>query len=468
MKNVKESIYIYHTNDIHSHFENWSRISYFIDEARKRHEEAGESMLVVDIGDFADRMHPITEATNGKGNVRFLNDLQYDAVTIGNNEGISLSHEMLDTLYEEANFKVIVANVFHKNGEMLSWAVPFHIITLHNGLKIGLIGVTYPYQQFYELLHWQVTDPFEEVKKYMEQLQTQVDIIIVLSHLGLKNDQQLAMQNIDIILGSHTHHVLPEGEWCNDTLLCGAGKYGEYIGVVQIDIENETIIKTAKLIDVRTLEKCEEIETRIQEETKKSEEILSEPLFILQEDLRVDWFGDSTFSTLFVEGIKEWCDADIGMMNAGILLNSLQKGIVTKKDIHQTCPHPINLCRLQLTGAELIEVIRQANTTERKKLKLTGFGFRGKIMGEMIYSGLDFDKVIENKEERIENIKVNGCSVSEQQIYSIGTLDMFTFGYLYPEMATCPYKQYYLPEMLRDVLTWKLLKGNIIEISHIH
>ena len=34
---------------------------------------------------------------------------------------------------------------------------------------------------------------------------------------------------------------------------------------------------------------------------------------------------------------------------------------------------------------------------------------------------------------------------------------MFTFGYLYPELSTLPDKQYYMPELLRDVLTDMLI-----------
>ena len=44
-----------------------------------------------DIGDYVDRSHPFTEGTIGKGNTQLLNEAGYDAVTIGNNEGITMS-----------------------------------------------------------------------------------------------------------------------------------------------------------------------------------------------------------------------------------------------------------------------------------------------------------------------------------------------------------------------------------------
>ena len=66
--------------------------------------------LTLDIGDHIDRSNIFTEGTLGKGNVHLLNDAKYDYVTIGNNEGITLSHEELESLYIAANFEVIVSN----------------------------------------------------------------------------------------------------------------------------------------------------------------------------------------------------------------------------------------------------------------------------------------------------------------------------------------------------------------------
>ncbi|MCB2621777.1 bifunctional metallophosphatase/5'-nucleotidase, partial [Listeria monocytogenes] len=68
--------------------------------ADKEHQAA----LVFDIGDFLDRVHPLTEGTNGLANTALLNQLPYDVVTFGNNEGPTLAHEDLDKLYEHAVF----------------------------------------------------------------------------------------------------------------------------------------------------------------------------------------------------------------------------------------------------------------------------------------------------------------------------------------------------------------------------
>ena len=111
-----EVIHIYHTNDLHSHFEHWPRIHHFLHERKKWHEQAGEDFLLFDLGDHADRSHPLTEATQGNANVELLNKAGYHAVTIGNNEGITFPYEDLDHLYDHRQFEVLLANLYYEDG----------------------------------------------------------------------------------------------------------------------------------------------------------------------------------------------------------------------------------------------------------------------------------------------------------------------------------------------------------------
>ena len=113
-----ETIHIYHTNDVHSHLDSWPRTRSYLQERRAFHEQHDEACLIVDIGDFIDRSNIFTEATLGKSSITLLNEANYDAVTIGNNEGITLAKEALNQLYTEAKFNVIVNNLKKPDGKM--------------------------------------------------------------------------------------------------------------------------------------------------------------------------------------------------------------------------------------------------------------------------------------------------------------------------------------------------------------
>ena len=146
---MSEIIHFYHTNDFHSHFENWPRIVEFLKERRLLHQEMGDEAIFLDIGDHVDRWHPFSEGSLGKGNITLLNEAGYQYITIGNNEGITLPHDALDSLYEEADFEVLVANLYDENDVRPKWVTPYTIHTTEKGTRIAFIGVTAFFQKFY-------------------------------------------------------------------------------------------------------------------------------------------------------------------------------------------------------------------------------------------------------------------------------------------------------------------------------
>lgn len=461
MSNVK--LHLYHTNDLHSHLDQWPKIMGFLKQQQQIHDQDGECVIRFDIGDHADRVHPLTEGTEGRGNVQLMNEAEFLNVTIGNNEGITFSKEQLDALYDDANFQVVLGNLKEKNGGRPQWSKPYDIHTLSNGIKIGVIAATAPFRAYYELLDWDVHDPYDSIKEFAEEIRDEVDILILLSHLGLEADKQLAeeLDVLDIILGSHTHHVLPDGIRSSTGVTIGqAGKFGLYVGHMEIEWdekERKICHVKAEVIDVRHQAPDEESEQHLMHLTEKANENLQEIVTVLDEPLELEWFKKSSFTELLADAIREWCDSEIGMINAGLLLESLKEGPVTKGDLHRVCPHPINPCKLLLKGEYLKEMIQQAMTKELVNLEIKGLGFRGKVIGQMIFDGVETEgRMMDDGEYHVRRILINGQPLEQERLYSVGTVDMFTFGRLLPSVAYAEQKFYYLPEMLRDVLAWKL------------
>jgi 5'-nucleotidase len=110
-----------------------------------------------------------------------------------------------------------------------------------------------------------------------------------------------------------------------------------------------------------------------------------------------------------------------------------------------------------LKGEFLKEMIHHAMTRELANLEVKGLGFRGKVMGQMIFDGVEVEgEELQDGEFHVRDIVVNGNPIDTKKVYSIGSIDMFTFGRLLPSVNYAEAKIYYLPEMLRDVLAWKL------------
>ncbi|MEH7382837.1 bifunctional UDP-sugar hydrolase/5'-nucleotidase [Bacillus sp. JJ1533] len=458
-----ETVHIYHTNDLHSHFDRWPRITRYITEMRQFHQQNNEEMLLIDIGDHIDRFHPISEASYGKTNVKLLNQLQYDYATIGNNEGITMSYEHLDSLYEEAEFKVLLANLFDQNGKLPSWALPYDIYILPSGFKIGMIGLTVHYIGLYKLLGWNIKDALVVLRETLDELKNKADMILLLSHLGINEDEQIARDfpEVDVLLGGHTHHLLENGKRINNTLLCCAQKYGNYIGHVTLEIDTlqqKLIGSTASVIPTKSLPESNETNKVLSQYLVDSKQTLKEDVIaVIDEPLPSDWFAETSFSRLLAEVLREWCDGDISMVNAGLLLDSLQMGKVTREDLHRICPHPINPCKVWLKGDELKEIILQASTDEMENLRIKGLGFRGKVMGKMVYDGVELETTkFSDGVDHIIQIKINGEELNPDKTYSIATIDMFTFGLLFPVIRDAKDKKYYMPEFLRDLLAKKI------------
>lgn len=448
MTQEMEAVHIYHTNDIHSHFDNWPKISRLLLERRTSHTKAGEAFFAFDVGDHVDRSHPFTEGTHGKGNVELLNEAKYDAVTIGNNEGITMSKKALNELYDNAEFNIILGNLLDEDGVIPAWATPYHIYTTEQGTKIGVIGATAIYTSFYEELGWRILPPREQLRKIAAKISSETDIIVCLSHMGLAQDEKLAAESsfIDIILGAHTHHLLPEGKMVNGTLLAAVGKFGDYVGqvTVQFDTEMKSIAEMKAMIHPAThLPNHPEDVSRVNKYIAAGKVAMEEPVFYNPEHLQQNLFSTSPLSSFFGRALIAYTNADCALFNAGIFLGSLSKGWITKADLHALLPHPINLCIITLDGDELLDVYERSLNEDWPEIKIRGLGFRGELMGAIIH-----ERLYKNRHGKLF---AGNREVMSGQTYTLATLDMFTFGFFFPLLQNAP-KEYCMPDLIRDIL----------------
>ncbi|WP_163579308.1 bifunctional metallophosphatase/5'-nucleotidase [Gracilibacillus saliphilus] len=453
-----EHIHFYYCNDLHSHFDQWPNIVDYFNKKKKQHAQADEQSWRIDIGDHVDRFHPIAEAYNGKANVELLNAAGFDAATIGNNEGITLEHEHLYHLYDRANFQVTCGNLIPVNKDRPAWLQNSIKIKTKENLTIKLFGLTAPFNAFYNPLGWHVESPYDYLAREMRELREDADILILLSHLGFTEDQLIAERypEIDIIIGGHTHHILKNGEVVNNVLLTAAGKHGKYVGEVHIDWDhhlNKIVDKQAYTVETKYLSQDQDTVHRLAKLNDAAQELLNKPVTYIEKSLTVDWFEQTPIIESLTAKLKDWTNADISMLNAGILLENIAEGYVTYGDIHRICPHPINPCTVKLRGIEVLEVVRGAYDEALMHFELKGFGFRGKVLGKFVFSGIDIDTEIdEDGIEHVQHVHLNGREIEHDKIYTFATADMFTFGRMFPAIARSTTKKFYLPEFMRDLL----------------
>ncbi|WP_405156085.1 bifunctional metallophosphatase/5'-nucleotidase [Paenibacillus sp. FSL K6-0108] len=462
-----QTLTILHTNDIHSHFGSMSSIAAMI-----RHErEQGGEFLVVDIGDHMDRMAVETEGTLGSANVDVINLTGYDAITIGNNEGLTFTPEQLTQSYSGLLCPVVCGNVVDQATGLPPVWMKSSLILEKGPIRIGLLGATAPFTAFYELLGWDVLDPVETLREQVEALRPQVDVVVILSHLGISTDRRLAeqIQGIDVILGGHTHHVLEEPLVIGQTLLGAAGKFGQWLGKVVLERENEgnelTLVSSG-CVPVQRMLLEESVSLAIDTHRMEAERALGQTAVVTDRTLIIDYDHESPFASLLAQAVRQFTGAQLSLVNAGQLLGDLPQGNITKGMLHSLCPSPINACTICLNGSQIREALEQSLLPEFSRKPIIGFGFRGEILGTLCMDGMDVEYDPHSPPyEKIRAIYIEGEPMRDEQEYVVGTLDMFTFNVGYTSLALGRDTLYRLPEFIRDLLETELKRPGALDDS---
>ena len=251
---TKKQLVVLHTNDVHScimplneNLDNkdlagrggFVRRVNMIKEQRVLHPD----LLFFDSGDFSQGSGYYT-LFKGDVEVGLMNQMGYDAVTIGNHE-FDFGLENMARLFRMANFPIVCSN-YDFTGTPCDGLVKDYITINRNGLKIGVFALGAPLKGLVANKNCEgvkFLDPAETAKKYVKLLRKQekCDVVICLSHLGWEiseyPDQQFIREidGCDLVLGGHTHTYMPTLEYAPDKT--GKmipddqnGKHGVFIG----------------------------------------------------------------------------------------------------------------------------------------------------------------------------------------------------------------------------------------------
>ncbi len=235
---------ILHTNDTHSQIEPYTykadtnvggylRREALVREVRQQH----PNVLLVDAGDFSQGT-PYFNFYKGYVELHLMNEMGYDAVTLGNHEFDNGCAALAKRL-KKARFATVCANYDFKNKALAKVVKPY-VIVERGGCKIGIFGLTVDVSALVspetakDLVYH---DPVEPARKIVAELRRQgCDLIVCLSHLGVEehamNDFKLAEQvdGIDVIVGGHSHKEFAQPKMVKNTRICQMTNRGKCVG----------------------------------------------------------------------------------------------------------------------------------------------------------------------------------------------------------------------------------------------
>lgn len=220
---------ILHTNDQHSRIEPFeggrlkglggiARRAKIIEKIRKNEEH----VLLLDSGDIFQGT-PYFNYFGGELEFKLMSKMNYDASTIGNHDFDAGMDGLLKQL-PHANFPFLTANYDFSDTVLNGKFQPYKVFQKEN-IRIGVFGLGVELDGLVPAKLYgntQYIDPLKMATKYATILKEEekCDYVICLSHLGYKyssnrvSDQVLAKstENIDLILGGHTHTFMEQPE----------------------------------------------------------------------------------------------------------------------------------------------------------------------------------------------------------------------------------------------------------------
>lgn len=218
---------VYHTNDMH----NRAGVLDLLHRMRR-----ADPHLLLDVGDAIRGSNTVFHWSEP-----ILSRMQrsgYHAQTMGNREQHYLRFVQKLRAHERG-FPILAANLVDlRNPNHGLWRS--HLELTVGGIKVALIGATPP--QYRPGARLERTTglrfvPAEQcIPPLVEELRPRCDVLIFMSHLGLLADRELAprLNGVDLVVGGHSHDLLPVPERAGNTWLVQTGCYGRYLGRAEL------------------------------------------------------------------------------------------------------------------------------------------------------------------------------------------------------------------------------------------
>jgi 5'-nucleotidase / UDP-sugar diphosphatase len=228
--------------------------------ARGIRASAGRS-LWLDSGDCFQGA-PVFNLFKGEAEMRALSMAGLDGAVIGNHEFDLGSQNLFAQIDGWAQFPLLAANYLFEDPRnpdarsLRDVVRPFAIYDL-DGLRVGVIGMANwsSMTGIFEVGNSLGILPLEDatvVRQYVALLRPVVDVVILVSHLGLDEDEGLAasevddpnealpLEGVDLVLGGHLHivtnppKILPSDGRGNRTVLAHSGAFAKYVGRLDV------------------------------------------------------------------------------------------------------------------------------------------------------------------------------------------------------------------------------------------
>lgn len=432
---ITTHVTIGHTNDVHGHIQEdktnkeygYAKMATLI----KQWRADSPNFLLLDAGDTFQGTVFVNQF-KGESIVPVLNTLDYNAMAAGNHE-FDFGYEQLLKLAGLLDYPVINANVFKADGTELLPPVYYATIGNQKFAFLGFVTEETPILTHPDNVKGLTfRSPVEVAKRMVPELKKSVDHVIVVSHVGIETDREIAklVPGIDLIVGGHSHTPIRAPELVNGTYIVQDWEYGKSLGRADLYyLNNELVSFSGGLVEYdEQVAEDPQIAAMVKGITAQIDSVMNVVIAKSEVDLDGDRtivrkkesnLGNLITDTMLekTKSIKGY-EADIALTNGGGIRVQVKAGDITKKDLYSILPFPNTIVVLNATGKQIVEAIEngvsQVESGAGRFPQISGMSFR---YNPALPAG-----------KRVIELKIGGQPVDANKTYKLVTNDFIAAG----------------------------------------
>jgi 2',3'-cyclic-nucleotide 2'-phosphodiesterase (5'-nucleotidase family) len=379
---------------------------------------------------------PVSNLTEGRSTIDYFNAAGYAAAALGNHE-FDWGVAVLAQRAGQARFPFLAANVFYARSDSAPrWIQPTTIVRVagpRDTVTVGIVGfatratpiTTRP--KNVEGLEFR--DPVPELDRWVRELRSRVDFVIVIAHEGAACDSAGACsgeilnvarrmtEQPDLIVGGHTHQVVATR--ANGIPVVEAGTRGQRYGMVDLvrtrsdsvahaDLRGVPIAWTDSIRpDPAVAAMVARYLAEIGPEVNRVIATMARPL---EREI-----GDYALGRLIADAQRAAVQADVAIMNNGGIRTALPAGPVTWTDLFKLQPFANRVIKLEITGEKLRTALEHGVASGQANVQVSGLS-------------LTFDPSLPAG-RRITRVELDGGRALEPtRVYSVAVNDFLAAG----------------------------------------
>ncbi|MEC0242389.1 bifunctional UDP-sugar hydrolase/5'-nucleotidase [Paenibacillus dokdonensis] len=395
----------------------FDRIASYVKQLRKR----SSNVLFVDGGDVFHGTAPLV-LSEGNMMTELLNAMGLDAMVPGNWD-YAYGPEQLHRLSTQLKFPVLAANL-HSNDPNLIYEP--YVIKEFQGCRVGIVGLTYPHvhetmpPSFSE--HVKFTLGTTELTTLIPRLRAEehVDLIVVLSHMGLPLDIKLAslVPGIDILLSGHSHDRIERPIVTNGTFIVQSGANGSFIGRIDLEYDGTRITEIRhELVTLFEDEYASDPETAdiIQRIISPYADILSPAAGKLMTPLHRMTLNEAPMDRLITDAYKHATGADVTFSHGWRYGAPVLPGTLATKDLYNIIPTNPRIFMMELEGKDILNALE---TNLEQVMAPDPFQQKGGYLLRSSNLAMAF-KPYNPRGHRIQHIEIGGRELDLHKTYRV-------------------------------------------------